>query len=186
MMNKKKINDATAGGLLLLLLIVTPQVLFGFFVSDPPNTSHRSETMFVQISGDIRFPGVYGFCAPPDVQHLVNRAGGLVSKTKEPLTEKSGRCAGGSRIELQNDNGRLRIHKGEMQAAYKSTLGIPISLNKESAEGLTVVPGFGPRIAGAIVREREKKGEFRRLDELLSIPGIGPKLLKKASRYLAL
>ena len=73
-----------------------------------------------------------------------------------------------------------------MSAFYKITLGIPISLNRESLEGLTAVPGIGPRIGGAIVRERAKRGNFKRLDEILSIPGIGPTFYRKVTRYLVL
>lgn len=169
-----------------MLLIITTHVLIGFFVSASPDTSVHDETVFVQISGDIQSPGIYGFCESPDLQRIVNRAGGFVSKTQNPLPENSAQYPCGSRIDLRSDNGMLHIYKGEMRAAYKVTLGIPISLNREPVEGLTVVPGFGPRIAGAIVRERAKKGGFRHLDELLSVPGIGPKLLRKVSRYLAL
>jgi competence ComEA-like helix-hairpin-helix protein len=73
-----------------------------------------------------------------------------------------------------------------MSAFYKITLGIPISLNNESLEGLTAIPGIGPRIASAIVRERAKREGFQQMDEMLSIPGIGPTLYRKAARYLTL
>ena len=185
-MRKKKTNDFTAGGLLLLLLLITAQFVLGSFVSDAPNRSAHDETFFVQVSGDIRSPGVYGFRDPPDLQRLIKRAGGLRAEIHDPMHENSARFPSGSKIDLRSDTGMLHIDRGEMQAAYKVTLGIPISLNGETAEGLTVVPGFGPGIAGTIVRERDKKGGFRRLDELLSIPGIGPNLLRKVSRYLAL
>lgn len=73
-----------------------------------------------------------------------------------------------------------------MSAFYKITLGIPISLNNESVNGLTAIPGIGPRIASSIVRERAKREGFQQMDEILSIPGIGPKLYRKAARYLTL
>jgi competence protein ComEA len=185
-MRKKKMNDLTAGGLLLLLLIITTHILTNFFVSGSSDTSNHDDTVFVQISGDIQSPGIYGFREPPDLQRIVNRAGGLISNTQNPLPKNTARYPCGSRVDLRSDEGMVRIYKSEMRAAYKVTLGIPISLNREPVEGLTTVPGFGPRIAGAIVRERSKRGGFEHLDELLSVPGIGPRLFRKVSRYLAL
>jgi DNA uptake protein ComE-like DNA-binding protein len=73
-----------------------------------------------------------------------------------------------------------------MSAFYKVTLGIPISLNTESLYGLTAIPGIGPSIARAIVRERDKRMGFQQKNEMLSIPGIGPILYKKVARYLRL
>jgi len=185
-MKKRGSNDCTAGGFLLLLFITIAHLLIGAFTPSSPDTSPQDEKVFVQISGDIQSPGIYGFYEPPDLQKLVNRAGGLVPETQNPLPSSNARYSCGSSIDLRSGRGTFHIVKREMPAAYKTTLGIPISLNREPLEGLTVIPGFGPKIAGAIVRERTKRGGFKRLDEILAIPGIGPALFKKVSRYLAL
>ena len=80
----------------------------------------------------------------------------------------------------------MRLRLGEMSAFHKMTFGILISINRESAEGLTAVPGIGPRIAQAIVRERIRRGGFQSIEEMLTVPGIGPSILKKVSPYLKL
>ncbi|MBW2142902.1 MAG: helix-hairpin-helix domain-containing protein, partial [Deltaproteobacteria bacterium] len=41
-------------------------------------------------------------------------------------------------------------------------------------------------LAELIIRERERSGGFRSLDEILSIRGIGPVLYGKISPYLVL
>jgi competence protein ComEA len=73
-----------------------------------------------------------------------------------------------------------------MSAFYKITLGIPISLNKESETGLTAIPGIGPGLAKAIVRERSERGGFQHLRDVLSVKGIGPKLYEKIKPYVIL
>ncbi len=74
----------------------------------------------------------------------------------------------------------------ELTAFHRMTLGLPISINQESAEGLTAVPGIGPKTAGLIVHERIKRGRFQRLDDLKSIKGIGTKLFEKMKPFLEL
>lgn len=78
------------------------------------------------------------------------------------------------------------VHISEMTAFQKITLGEPISINRESLEGLTAVPGIGPRIAGSIVKERDKKGGFKNLDEIKSINGVGSKLYERIKYFLIL
>ena len=71
----------------------------------------------------------------------------------------------------------------EMTAFQKMTLGMHVSINLESLEGLTAVPGIGPGLAGLIVRERDNRGGFKSLDEIKSIRGIGPGLYKRVRPY---
>lgn len=51
-----------------------------------------------------------------------------------------------------------------------------ISLNTADARELQQLPGIGPTLSAAIVAEREK-GAFSSADDLLRVPGIGPKRL---------
>ena len=66
------------------------------------------------------------------------------------------------------------------------TLGIPISINNESADGLVSLPGIGSRTAEAIVEERTRRGGFEKLSDIQSIRGIGPGLYRKIRPYLVL
>ena len=75
---------------------------------------------------------------------------------------------------------------GQMSPFQRLTLGIPISINGDTALGLSAVPGIGPKTAAAIVRARERKDGFLELEDLMSIRGISPSLYCKIRPYLAL
>jgi len=50
---------------------------------------------------------------------------------------------------------------------------------------LTGLPGFGPKLAENILRERQARGAFRDWSDLLSVDGVGPgrlRVLQKATR----
>ncbi|MBC7093246.1 helix-hairpin-helix domain-containing protein [Candidatus Bipolaricaulota bacterium] len=53
----------------------------------------------------------------------------------------------------------------------------PLNVNRASAEELEKLPGIGPALAARIVAFREAHGPFRTVDDLLAVPGIGPKTL---------
>lgn len=60
-----------------------------------------------------------------------------------------------------------------------SAPGEPVDLNRASAEELDRLPGIGPVLAGRILEHRSRHGPFRDPDELLAVPGIGPRLLER-------
>jgi competence protein ComEA len=54
-----------------------------------------------------------------------------------------------------------------------------IDINRADAKTLMSVNGLGEKKAAAIVEYRIKNGNFKSVDELIKVKGIGKKLLKK-------
>ena len=52
----------------------------------------------------------------------------------------------------------------------------PLDLNRVGAAELEALPGIGPVLAERIVRHREAHGGFARIEELLGVRGVGPRL----------
>ncbi len=61
---------------------------------------------------------------------------------------------------------------------------LALNLNTATAKQLESLPGIGPALARRIVDFREKKGKFKRVEELLAIPGISEKKWKALRDYL--
>lgn len=61
----------------------------------------------------------------------------------------------------------------------KETPSQLININTADASALMTLPGIGPSKAKAIVEYRDKKGAFRRIDDLMKVKGIGKKLMAK-------
>jgi len=53
-----------------------------------------------------------------------------------------------------------------------------LNLNTATLKELETLPGVGPVLARRIIDFREKKGGFRRVEELLVIPGISERKWK--------
>ena len=54
-----------------------------------------------------------------------------------------------------------------------------ININTASVEELTQLHGVGPKYAARIVAYREQKGLFASAEDLMKVPGIGPKTFEK-------
>lgn len=54
-----------------------------------------------------------------------------------------------------------------------------INLNSATVEQLQSIPGIGPTTAKAIVEYRAKAGKFNRVEEIINVKGIGEKKFQK-------
>jgi comEA protein len=61
-----------------------------------------------------------------------------------------------------------------------------VELNAASYEDLLALPGIGPVLAQRILDYRQAHGPFGRIEELVRVNGIGPKLLEKLRPYLVI
>lgn len=71
-----------------------------------------------------------------------------------------------------------------MNGYFKMALGIPLSINTESETGLTALPEIGPNLARTIVEERSKRRGFKRLEDLITVPGIGQNRFLKIKPFI--
>ena len=61
-----------------------------------------------------------------------------------------------------------------------------ISLNSATEEEFARLPGVGPKLAERIIAARARQGPFTRIDQLLSVKGMGQKLYKRILPYLTI
>ncbi len=52
--------------------------------------------------------------------------------------------------------------------------GARLDINTAAVHELDMLPGIGPTTAEAIVKNREEKGAFRSLEDLMRVRGVGP------------
>lgn len=185
-MTKKETYDCTGGFLLLVMVVITLAGLKGICSHNVPDRLICDRNVHLEVSGDIRRPGVYSFCRSPALDDLLARAGGFACKVKKASLSTGILYQSGAKLDVRRLGEIARVTETEMTGFYKITLGIPISINRETLEGLAALPGIGPGIAGAIVRERTKRGGFQKMDEILSVKGIGPRLYSRISPYVCL
>jgi len=67
---------------------------------------------------------------------------------------------------------------------YLATLLLVLNLNTATVEQLQRLPGVGRVLAARIVEFREKKGGFKKVEELLAVPGISERKWKVLREYV--
>ena len=60
-----------------------------------------------------------------------------------------------------------------------------VNLNTATVDQLTTLPGVGPKLAARIVEYRQKAGSFRSPQELMNVKGIGERSFQKIEPFLS-
>ena len=74
---------------------------------------------------------------------------------------------------------------GTAMAAGKPAPTAKVNLNTASIEQLTTLPGVGPKLAARIVEYRQKSGTFRSTQEIMNVKGVGEKNFAKIEAWLS-
>lgn len=79
---------------------------------------------------------------------------------------------------------QLEPHANE-PSAQVADAGV-VNLNTATEEELVRLPGIGPAKAQAILRMREQRGSFKKVEDVMQVRGIGRKTFRKLQPMLTL
>jgi competence protein ComEA len=181
--------------LFIVTLLLLGSLYFNFFYQpSSPSSEEFVKEVVVEVSGDVRHPGVYLFQNPPTLREAIERAGGLKETALFDATSYSEILETGvlltitkesSQIPphpplLKAENGgikhdEIKIKIGRMAANKLLVFSIPLDLNRVSIEDLCLIPGIGESLAQEMIAYRERRRGFRSVGELKNVKGIGEK-----------
>lgn len=125
--------------------------------------------LVVQIDGAVTRPGLYHLPPGTRVSDALAAAGG-------PSAEAD--LSSLNRARLLRDGEHLVVPRRVAPGTATAGAG-RLDLNTATAQDLEALPGIGPVLAGRIVAYRAAHGPFQRVEDLLQVEGIGPKLLDR-------
>jgi competence protein ComEA len=178
------------GTVALLVLIVAGKLLLrpARPAVPPPvrvatnSAGHASATtLFVNVVGAVRRPGLYRLKDGSRVADAVTRAGGPTPKAQIELLNLAARIADGEQIVVP----RRGLANPSPAVSGGAAAPGPVHLNSATLEQLDALPGVGPVTAQKILDYRQQHGAFGSVDELDAIAGIGPARLEQLRGLVA-
>lgn len=139
-----------------------------------PSPEETAPPVVVDVTGDVRDPGVYSLPSGSRVADALEKAGGLRPGTGLAGLNRARPLVDGEQIVVGEPPAA-----GSGPAAPPAPGGTaplpagPVSLNSATPEQLDTLPGVGPVLAAAIIAYREEHGGFTDTEQLLDVSGIG-------------
>lgn len=138
----------------------------------------------VHIIGAVPRPGLYEFGEGARVQDAINAAGGLLASANIDSINLAALLEDGQQLTIPYKDGEVP-ETGEAPEALElpgssQTEESPtsdadlININTASLEELDSLPGIGPTIAQRIIDYREENGAFEVIEDIMNVSGIGP------------
>ena len=174
-------------------------------------TSSEKESIVnykVDIKGQIKNPGIYTMGESSRVIDVIEKAGGLTehanttvinlskkitdemviiiysndevkefAKTKEIEKQVQEQCIQKEENSLKND---------ACICSENISNQIKVSINNATVEVLTTLSGIGESKAKDIIKYRTENGPFKKIEDLMNIPGIGESLFAKIKENITL
>ena len=186
-----------------VILFLTLSLCLLFFLTGPLSSSKEGAKTFpmegrlparssgtgfpVEIDGAAGPRGIVQAEPGMTVGEVLEKAGGVQEKHSLSPEDLARKVEKSSRLSLQpTGEGKGKVVVESLSPPKLKVLSVPIPLNTATAEELDILPGIGPKTAQAIVEFRDKNGKFTSPDDLLQVPGIGPKKLAALKPHITL
>jgi competence protein ComEA len=139
-------------------------------------TGLTTARVVVDVVGAVRQPGLYRLGHGSRIADAVARAGGATGKADLSLINLAAPLVDGEQVVVPR---RAAGAPGVGAAASPGAGGGatstgPVHLSTATLDQLDSLPGIGPVTAQKILDYRAKHGAFSSVDELDAVPGIGP------------
>jgi comEA protein len=144
----------------------------------PVTTTTTRPPVLVHVAGAVARPGLVEVPAGARVADALAAAGGGLPEADLDRLNLAAKVADGQRIPVARVGEPAPVGPvGDGGAGGGDPGGAtgPIDLNSATEAQLDTLPGIGPTLAGAIIRERERRGGFTSVDQLQDVRGIGEK-----------
>ena len=173
--NEDKASDLEAEG----QIRVTPVLSESIEISD---TEDKNDTIYVQVCGMVRSPGVYELKTGDRVYMAIEKAGGLSQDAAADAVNQAEVLTDGQMVRIPDkkewEELKLTGNAAEVLQESGPDDGL-IDINSADEAMLTTLPGIGEAKARSIIEYRNSNGSFKRIEDIKNVSGIGNGLYEK-------
>ncbi|AVI41691.1 MULTISPECIES: helix-hairpin-helix domain-containing protein [Bacillus] len=144
-----------------------------------------SSSIFVEVKGAVKKPGVYTFQSDARVEEAIRRAGGFTSKADTIEINQAAKLEDSMMIYVRKQGEAERqTQTAGADAPSGNEKSQSVNVNQADAAELQTINGIGPAKAEAIITYREEHGEFQQIEDLRNISGFGEKTIERLKNEL--
>ena len=149
----------------------------------------------IHIAGSVAKEGVIQIEDNSRLIDVIEKAGGLTEQADLSNVNLAYEIKDGQKIYIPNkkDEENIGIIMTEMPNYITSKEEtttengvLMININKSTQTELEQLPGIGPSIASSIIKYRKEKGNFKNIEEIKNVEGIGESKYNKIKDYICI
>lgn len=139
-----------------------------------------TEKIVVHIEGEVVSPGVYELESDKRVFDVIEAAGGLLETADRKKINLAKKIIDEEYIYIPNENSEdiemenITSLSSKPNTNSNQNEGL-VNINRANSSELVVLPGIGEVLANRIIEYRSEKGDFKSIEELRNVSGIGDK-----------
>ncbi len=158
-------------------------------VAESP-TPQKQKNIIAHICGGVKSPGVYTMPDNSRVKDFIDAAGGASRDGITDAINLARIVRDGEKIVIpqagktvaDNENGSTGSEP-VLYNSHEENKG-KIDINTATLAGLDSIPGIGPVIAQRIIDHRNANGNFKSVEDIKNVKGIGEKTFEKIKDYI--
>ncbi len=149
-------------------------------------------TVWVDVSGAVKSPGVYELPGDSRVFQAIEAAGGFTEEADAQWLNQAETVADGEKIRVYTreetqaleEQGDFSGQENQENPETGAEGQRKININQASLEELQEIPGIGEVRARAILDYREEAGGFGSIEDIQQVSGIKEKTFEKIEAYI--
>lgn len=147
------------------------------------------EELHIHVKGEVKRPGVYTLEQGARWIDAVEAAGGFTVQADRSGKNLAQYLRDGQEVNIP----RVKVEKlppGGPDAEVEPPVskvkpGDRVNINTAGEEELMRLPGIGPTLASRIIETRNRRGAFKKTQEIMLVPGIGRSKFLRMEMYIA-
>lgn len=137
----------------------------------------ENKSIFIDIKGQVKNPGLYEMTREERVNDAIQKAGGLLADADTSSVNLSQKLKDQMIIVVEKKGERKSSNSAGLTTATNSKK--VININLATKEELMQISGVGETRAQAIIDYRENKGDFKKIEDIRKVKGIGKASFEK-------
>ena len=142
----------------------------------------EEKMIYVHIAGRVQSPGVYQIAEGTRLDELLKLAVPEDMELVDRLFNRAELLKDGQKryIPAEEEIQRAEINISEADDSSK------VDINHADCAELMKLPGIGEKKAGEIINFREKNGNFKKIDDIINVTGIGNATFEKIKELITI
>lgn len=157
------------------------------------NSSTDTEEIIVHITGEVTSPGIVSLPKGSRISDAIQASGGLTILADVSKINLAYELKDGQKVYIPSTEDEENIEYVENDAGENvivqdkvSSNSSVVDINSATQSELENLPGVGPSTASKIIDYREKNGDFKKIEDIMNVSGIGEAKFNSIKDYITI